>query len=357
MWRTLPKRVPAMQTLNGTGGGIAGPRPICREITGHDRSHALARRPARPRCRGAALISGSRPVPSSGTDTPDRSDPPMSIGPAEIVIVLILALLVFGPKRLPQMGKSLGQAACASSRRPPTPPRPSSGWARSPTASTTSSPRSPSPSRRSPARSATSSRAWTSSRPSRRRSRPRAPARPAPRRRPRPRPAAPARHARAPAGQAARRRGRGPGDAGRHAGHGVRRRRRRRRGLRRPARTTAPEAPAGAVRDAAEPVAASAAAPRSPEPMALTAEDRLTLLEHLDELRKRLFVCLIAATVGVLIAALFNSFMFEALLLSAARRSPTCPSRPPRSPPSARPSRSWSASRCGSSAASSWPRR
>jgi TatA/E family protein of Tat protein translocase len=33
----------------------------------------------------------------------------MSIGPAEIVIVLILALLVFGPKRLPQMGKSLGR--------------------------------------------------------------------------------------------------------------------------------------------------------------------------------------------------------------------------------------------------------
>ena len=33
----------------------------------------------------------------------------MSIGPAEIIIVLILALLVFGPKRLPQMGKSLGK--------------------------------------------------------------------------------------------------------------------------------------------------------------------------------------------------------------------------------------------------------
>ena len=48
--------------------------------------------------------------------------------------------------------------------------------------------------------------------------------------------------------------------------------------------------------------------------MALTPEDRLTLFEHLDELRKRLFVCLIAATVGVLVAALFNSFMFEALL-------------------------------------------
>ena len=44
------------------------------------------------------------------------------------------------------------------------------------------------------------------------------------------------------------------------------------------------------------------------------AEDRLTLLERLDELRKRLFVCLIAATVSILVAALFNSFMFEALL-------------------------------------------
>ena len=33
----------------------------------------------------------------------------MSIGPTEIIIVLILALLVFGPKRLPQMGKSLGR--------------------------------------------------------------------------------------------------------------------------------------------------------------------------------------------------------------------------------------------------------
>ncbi len=48
--------------------------------------------------------------------------------------------------------------------------------------------------------------------------------------------------------------------------------------------------------------------------MALTPEDRLTLFEHLDELRRRLFVSLIAVTVGVLVAALFNSFMFEVLL-------------------------------------------
>ncbi|HEY5168298.1 MAG TPA: twin-arginine translocase TatA/TatE family subunit [Thermoleophilia bacterium] len=33
----------------------------------------------------------------------------MSVGPAEIIIVLVIALLVFGPKRLPQMGKSLGK--------------------------------------------------------------------------------------------------------------------------------------------------------------------------------------------------------------------------------------------------------
>ena len=34
----------------------------------------------------------------------------MSIGPVEIVIVLALALLVFGPQRLPQMGRTLGRA-------------------------------------------------------------------------------------------------------------------------------------------------------------------------------------------------------------------------------------------------------
>ena len=31
-----------------------------------------------------------------------------NIGAAEIVIILVLALLVFGPKRLPEMGRSLG---------------------------------------------------------------------------------------------------------------------------------------------------------------------------------------------------------------------------------------------------------
>jgi sec-independent protein translocase protein TatA len=32
-----------------------------------------------------------------------------NIGPLEICVVLIVALIVFGPKRLPELGKSLGR--------------------------------------------------------------------------------------------------------------------------------------------------------------------------------------------------------------------------------------------------------
>jgi sec-independent protein translocase protein TatA len=32
-----------------------------------------------------------------------------NVGPLEIVIVLIIALVVFGPKRLPELGRSLGK--------------------------------------------------------------------------------------------------------------------------------------------------------------------------------------------------------------------------------------------------------
>ena len=32
-----------------------------------------------------------------------------NIGPLEIVIVLVIVLIIFGPKRLPEMGRSLGK--------------------------------------------------------------------------------------------------------------------------------------------------------------------------------------------------------------------------------------------------------
>lgn len=34
---------------------------------------------------------------------------PGNIGPLEIIVVLIIALVVFGPKRLPELGRSLGK--------------------------------------------------------------------------------------------------------------------------------------------------------------------------------------------------------------------------------------------------------
>ncbi|MBJ7455387.1 MAG: twin-arginine translocase TatA/TatE family subunit, partial [Thermoleophilia bacterium] len=33
----------------------------------------------------------------------------LDISPVQILIVLVIALLVFGPKRLPEMGKSIGR--------------------------------------------------------------------------------------------------------------------------------------------------------------------------------------------------------------------------------------------------------
>jgi sec-independent protein translocase protein TatA len=33
---------------------------------------------------------------------------PFGIGPTELIIVLVIALVVFGPKKLPDLGRSLG---------------------------------------------------------------------------------------------------------------------------------------------------------------------------------------------------------------------------------------------------------
>ncbi len=53
----------------------------------------------------------------------------MELGLGEIVIVLIVVLLLFGPSKLPQLGESLGRAIrnfkdAASPPPPTTPPRP-----------------------------------------------------------------------------------------------------------------------------------------------------------------------------------------------------------------------------------------
>jgi TatA/E family protein of Tat protein translocase len=34
----------------------------------------------------------------------------MSLGPAEILVILVVALLVFGPKKLPEIGRQVGTA-------------------------------------------------------------------------------------------------------------------------------------------------------------------------------------------------------------------------------------------------------
>lgn len=48
--------------------------------------------------------------------------------------------------------------------------------------------------------------------------------------------------------------------------------------------------------------------------MTVRPDDRLSLSEHLDELRRRIIVCLVALAAGVVVAAIFDDFVFEALL-------------------------------------------
>ncbi|MBK5092398.1 MAG: twin-arginine translocase TatA/TatE family subunit [Actinobacteria bacterium] len=35
---------------------------------------------------------------------------PFGLGPTELIIILVIALIIFGPSRLPKIGQSIGQA-------------------------------------------------------------------------------------------------------------------------------------------------------------------------------------------------------------------------------------------------------
>src|SRR5665648_703644 len=48
--------------------------------------------------------------------------------------------------------------------------------------------------------------------------------------------------------------------------------------------------------------------------MSVNVDDRFTLFEHLDELRKRLMWAIVALALGVVVAAVFNSVVFDLLL-------------------------------------------
>lgn len=42
-------------------------------------------------------------------EPPKEKDVTMNLGPLELIVILAVALLIFGPKNLPRLGKSLGQ--------------------------------------------------------------------------------------------------------------------------------------------------------------------------------------------------------------------------------------------------------
>src|SRR3954447_9858 len=61
-------------------------------------------------CAGvpACPLAGPQPPRRYAVGRPQEVRVPFGIGPLELIIVLVIVLIIFGPKRLPGLGRSLG---------------------------------------------------------------------------------------------------------------------------------------------------------------------------------------------------------------------------------------------------------
>ncbi len=334
-------------------------------------------RGASPQRVGAVAFDGPGPgaysvVEAQAAREPTEERPQVpNIGLPELVIVLVIALVVFGPKRLPEMGQAARPGSARVQGRRPSEIRSQVGVddiadsvkdIKSSLSLTSDSPRSDGRDRRRRGGRRSSRRRGDARerldrygrrrgcRHDRRPSRPQTP-------RPRPDDAGDRRHGRRRrAGRGVARRRTTPRPTSpqptrrrrpsRPALPTPRRRRRRwrRRGVRQPQTQRAPVSRRrrGRRRGVRQPQAQLRvrAGPRDRRLKAGMVEfdERVTLVEHLDELRRRIVYAAIALAVGVIVAAVFNRFVFAAAAPPAQDLPQT---RPTRSSPSARPSPSW----------------
>src|SRR5947207_3168771 len=76
---------------------------------GRRRSAASIRARPSQRPRASTGTSKTRGKAAFGSRIACKIGSMPNIGPLEIVVILIIALIVFGPKRLPELGRSMGK--------------------------------------------------------------------------------------------------------------------------------------------------------------------------------------------------------------------------------------------------------